>query len=382
MAILLVQSVGGLQGSLSGGSPTSTAFTSNVHAGNLLIAHFADFYGVNGSPNVYSILDTLGNVWIPVFNGHSTYGGSQVVWYAFANATGATTVQVTGGHAFPYWNGLELAEFSGVASLDQFAASIYNFDADPSLANPITTTSANELILSFGLITGGGGSFPSGGGAMTPALLCQMGYTGNATCAQMGYDIVSSIQTGFVSSMASPGGNDGSVGTASFIASAAPTTYSISGNAGVAGATVACTGQTPTTSAGDGSYSFAGLSNGAYTITPSKAGYVFASASSPYGPTQDETVSGANITGVSFVATLTPTPPTPSSVYGVPDCREAPFGPNQSRTVQGTVIYDVQTSSNSAVPTPDPRKVVPVDSRQAASIPQNSRTPGTNGPGN
>jgi len=67
--------------------------------------------------------------------------------------------------------------------------------------------------------------------------------------------------------------------------------------------------------------------------------------------------------------------------YSVPDCRVAPFGPNGSRTVQSTKIYDVQTSSNSGIPPQDDRVQVPVDCRTSAIIPQNSRTPGTFGPG-
>lgn len=68
--------------------------------------------------------------------------------------------------------------------------------------------------------------------------------------------------------------------------------------------------------------------------------------------------------------------------YSVPDCRVAPAGPNASRTVQGTVIYDVQTSSNHAIPPTDSRAAgALVDSRVSPNIPQNSRTPGTFGPG-
>jgi hypothetical protein len=75
-------------------------------------------------------------------------------------------------------------------------------------------------------------------------------------------------------------------------------------------------------------------------------------------------------------------PSPPSLVYSVPDCRVAPFGPNASRTVQGTTTYDVQTSSNSAVPSKDSRAAgAPVDCRVSPNIPQNSRTPGTYGPG-
>jgi len=49
-----------------------------------------------------------------------------------------------------------------------------------------------------------------------------------------------------------------------------------------------------TTTDGSGNYSFAGLSNGAYTVTPSRTGYVFT-------PTNRAvTVSGSNATGVIF----------------------------------------------------------------------------------
>lgn len=76
-----------------------------------------------------------------------------------------------------------------------------------------------------------------------------------------------------------------------------------------------------------------------------------------------------------------PINPPAANVYSVPDCRVAPFGPNASRLVQGTKIFDVQTSSNPAIAPTDSRASKPVDSRVSANIPQNSRTPGTFGPG-
>jgi parallel beta-helix repeat protein len=53
-----------------------------------------------------------------------------------------------------------------------------------------------------------------------------------------------------------------------------------------------------TTTDSAGSYSFSGLSNGAYTVTPSKPGYSFTP------PSTNVTVSGANVTGVNFVASV------------------------------------------------------------------------------
>ena len=84
----------------------------------------------------------------------------------------------------------------------------------------------------------------------------------------------------------------------------------------------------------------------------------------------------SSIGSAAYVISIAP------SHYSVPDCRVAPFGPNTGVTVQGTVQYTGQTSSNPAIPPTDSRAAgAPVDSRLSANKPQNSRTPGTFGPG-
>jgi uncharacterized protein (TIGR03437 family) len=79
-------------------------------------------------------------------------------------------------------------------------------------------------------------------------------------------------------------------------------TWSISGNTSStgAGATVTLTGAGSATVTADasGNYSFTGLSNGTYTVAPSKSGYSFSPAS------QTVTINGANVTAVNFTATL------------------------------------------------------------------------------
>lgn len=84
-------------------------------------------------------------------------------------------------------------------------------------------------------------------------------------------------------------------------------TYGISGQAtlagaGLSGVTMALSGVSSGNAITDasGNYTFTGLDNGSYTITPSKTGFTFSPTSSP------QTVSGANITGVNFIATATP----------------------------------------------------------------------------
>ena len=77
-----------------------------------------------------------------------------------------------------------------------------------------------------------------------------------------------------------------------------PPTYSIAGTvSGTAAATV--TGlfrplTVVTTTDGSGNYSFVGLSNGSYSVTPSKSGFIFAPTSLPV------TISGASVPGKTF----------------------------------------------------------------------------------
>ncbi|MCX5884841.1 MAG: carboxypeptidase-like regulatory domain-containing protein [Proteobacteria bacterium] len=80
-----------------------------------------------------------------------------------------------------------------------------------------------------------------------------------------------------------------------------PPGFSISGNvsgAVSAGVTITLTGAAADTTVTDatGDYIFTGLSNGNYTVTPSKTGYRFRPRK------QKVTMSGADVTGVDFVA--------------------------------------------------------------------------------
>jgi hypothetical protein len=87
-----------------------------------------------------------------------------------------------------------------------------------------------------------------------------------------------------------------------FTAQSTVSTYTISGNispsAGGSGATVALSGAATGTTSGDasGNFSFAQLSNGSYTVTPSKNGYIFTP------PSQTVSVSGADVGSVDFTA--------------------------------------------------------------------------------
>jgi hypothetical protein len=84
-------------------------------------------------------------------------------------------------------------------------------------------------------------------------------------------------------------------------------TYSLSGTvsgAVTSGITLTLSGAAAatTTTGGSGTYSFTGLSNGAYAVTPSLAGYTFTPASTAAN------ISGADLTGIDFTSTAATTP--------------------------------------------------------------------------
>jgi hypothetical protein len=157
--------------------------------------------------------------------------------------------------------------------------------------------------------------------------------------------------------------------------------YTVSGNAGAPGALIIYTGTSSgtTTADGSGNWSVSGLANGTYTFTPSLAKWTFTPTSKVV------TVSGSNVTGVNF---------TGSNVYSQPDARNYGNFPNDGVVVQGTIQYTVPSVFslrywfdklfNRTQPLPlDSRTSAPTDSRNGdnAAAPQNSRAPGTYGPG-
>jgi hypothetical protein len=96
------------------------------------------------------------------------------------------------------------------------------------------------------------------------------------------------------------GGDGGGVGGGGGVATNSAISGQVTSNgSGLSGVTVALSGVNSATTITDanGNYAFTGLANGSYTVTPSKAGFTFSPASSP------QTVSGADIPGVNFIAT-------------------------------------------------------------------------------
>ena len=121
------------------------------------------------------------------------------------------------------------------------------------------------------------------------------------------------------------------------MAAPVPSMYSISGTAGAAAVTLFLTGTASATVTADasGNYNFTALPNGAYSVTPSKAGYTFSPTS------QSVTVSGGNVNVPSFTATAIPSTFTASGTI-------APAASGNGATVTLSGAASATTTANSS----------------------------------
>jgi hypothetical protein len=177
-------------------------------------------------------------------------------------------------------NGANVASMNFTASLKTYA--IMGTVSDPSGMNPVPGVTLTLTGPSGGTATtDGGGHYTINGLAgiytVTPS---KAGYTFTPPSRQVTLaDGVDNSAVDFTAAVA---------------------TAAISGTiTGATGVTVTLSGASSATTTTDasGGYTFAGLPNGPYTVTPSKAGYVFAPTSAPV------TMTGSNVTQ-NFVATL------------------------------------------------------------------------------
>jgi len=124
--------------------------------------------------------------------------------------------------------------------------------------------------------------------------------------------------TFYVKARDQAGNEDPTPASRSFTVNVSTPTFSISGqvttaSSGLSGVTMRLSGAASreTTTDSNGNYSFTGLSNGNYTVTPSKANCTFRPTS------RSVTISGSNVTSQDFTANCTP-PGTPIIVITAP----------------------------------------------------------------
>ncbi len=159
----------------------------------------------------------------------------------------------------------------------------------------------------IGPTAGGGGATVTLSGAASGTTTANSSGAYTFTGLANGTYAVTARRTGYTFSPTSQSAtvNGASVNGVNFTATPQQgQTFSLSGTitptAGGGGATVTLSGaaNAVTTANSSGAYTFPGLGNGTYTVAPSQIGYSFSPA------TQNATVSGTNVTGVNFTATV------------------------------------------------------------------------------
>lgn len=407
------------------------AFASNNAAGNLLIA-----FCIGKPTTSLTISDTQMNPWVGPIAGQDNGGQGSALFYCLTSKAGANTVTINNGGSFV---ALALIEYSSTlgALFDVSAGSNAVSSAVPAAVN-ISPSTANELVVTmYSAGAGGttltpatGNTIEIGAGGFSQAIdatpaLAGLFVAGAASGQAGNWSVVAAAFEAATFSISGSAGVAGATVAWSGTSSGSTTAdgsgnYTISGLANgsytitpsligytfsptssnqtvsggnITGVNFVATQQTvvtPTFSPVAGSYT--GTQSVAIsTTTPSSSifyttdGSTPTTGSTPYsGPVTVSvsltlkaiaTSSGFINSAVGSAAYIINT----AAYYSVPDCRQTPFGPNSGITNQGTILYTGQTSSNPAVPGTDSRVSKPVDSR--ASVPTNSRTPGTFGPG-
>jgi hypothetical protein len=264
------------------------AYIGNVTKGNLLVVAWYRTLAhaitqVKGSLNT-----TNWNIVYDTADG-SGYAAGGWAWI-FSTATGAETVTVTAGGnvngctAIGEWSGPDSLRGASVATANQTTA---------IRTSPTISALAGDLLVGINELVSGGGT----GAANTPWALREASVTSSNYVAGIEDQlstITSTPQASFTTSLFA-NAYDSTTGIGVFNA----TEHFISGSAGIAGATVSYSGTENGSVIADisGNYTIP-LYNGSYIITPSKTGYTFSPTSA------NETVSGADITGVDFAGTL------------------------------------------------------------------------------
>jgi hypothetical protein len=339
-----VQSVNHSNGATSAATCVSPSMTNT--AGNTLVA----FFNWAGNQSTVTISDTLGNTWVRA--GNNIANGSNegmTVWVATNCKGGSNTITGTVGVGAQYLfiTVQEFSPSSGFGAVQQNTSSTTGII--PTVNNITVPSTKCTLVAYVGI-------------AANNSQTAGSGFTMDFTSASSGNSSEYWLNPPAGNTAIAFGSNATAVWAMTALVLFPPAAFSVSGSTGVAGTSLSATGtaSASATSFADGNYLFSGLGVGSYTITPSGA----------YTPSSSGvTVSSADVTGVNFSL----------GVYSQPDCRNFGHFPNASRVIQGTVTYDVQTSSNAAVPGTDSRTAgAPVAS---GTYPQNSRTPGTYGPG-
>jgi hypothetical protein len=274
--------------SVLSGNPVSLAFSSNVAVGNLLVIAWRN--SVEFVLNTVSDNMGVGNVWTVVYN--QLYGANLLRggWaYVFTKGSGPCTVSMNFAGSITA-SICAIAEYNG-ANANRSNSAVLTGQSGTVLGTNTITATAGDLLLGLYSVNTGNASVTQGAGWT----LREQG--SSAGLSYVAIEDILSSGSGSAGASITWGGSvvDSATGIADFFAQA----FTISGSAGQAGATVSYSGAASGSVVADGSGNFTipNLFNGAYTITPSLAGFSFTPTS------RSVNMVSANVTGVNFTAT-------------------------------------------------------------------------------
>jgi Domain of unknown function (DUF1929)/Bacterial Ig domain/Carboxypeptidase regulatory-like domain/Kelch motif len=288
-----------------------------ISTNELLLAFIATDY-LGGTNTTVTGVTGGGLTWALVSRANAQSGSSEI-WRAFAPTTLAN-VTVTATLSQSVISSITILSFSGVDPTGTSGSGSIGATKTASAASgaptaTVVTTRNNSWV--FGV----GNDFDNGiartPGANQSIVQQYLTSAGDAYWVQRQNTTTPLSGTSVTINDTAPTGDRYNLAVVEVLPAAAapPPTYSISGTVSgaiAAGVTVNLSGTSTATATTDasGNYSFSGLSNGGYTVTPSKSGYSFTPINAPV------TVSSANVPVQNFASVAVPTYSITGSVSG------------------------------------------------------------------
>lgn len=289
------------------GASASTTIASpafSTAAGNEQLLAFISTDHLSGANTTVKSVSGGGLTWALVKR-TNTQSGSAEIWGAFA-ATPLSGITVTATLSQAVISSMTVMSFAGVNPGGAIGAVGGNNAATGAPTASLVTTGNNSVVIGVGNDYDNAIARTVGTGQ---TLIHQyLTSAGDTYWVQMRSSAVPNSGTTVTINDTAPTSDRFNLSIVEVLAAAGgTTTYTISGTispvVGGAGATVSLTGSSSATTTADanGNFSFSGLSNGSYTVTPTKSGYTFS-------PTNKSvTINGANQTGINFTAQSTAT---------------------------------------------------------------------------
>lgn len=145
-------------GSQSTSGNLAVTFSSNVAAGNTIIA-----IAMDDTSGGLSISDSQGNSYTSLYGPNTGTHETSRAWKATAGSSGSLTVTVNAVNPFPVLIIIEYPASLGIGAVDQSSTNSASSGTALTSGTAVTTTQANELLIAYGGSESNGGTFTLGG---------------------------------------------------------------------------------------------------------------------------------------------------------------------------------------------------------------------------